>query len=387
MNDERQKKIVTEARAFTEEHIRPFAGEFEEKKGVPRGLINKLAERKYLAAPFPEEYGGLGMDQYYYGLLVREIGKGCPSTRALLTVHTSLVGETILKWGSRELKEKWLPLMARGEKIAAFGLTEPYAGTDAQSIQTAYNAEGDTCILNGRKKWITFSGIADLFIIIACNEDKKTTAFLVERQQVGVEVIPMQGLLASRAAYISEIKLKDVRVPRENILGKEGSGFSFIVNTALDNGRYNIAWAGVAIAEAALEEMVTYARSRSQFGQKIYKFQLVHEMITDAVTKVQAAEALCKKAGEMRTNKHLDAVMQATIAKYYSSRIAMEVTTDAVQIHGGNGCYNQYPVERLFREAKILEIIEGTSQIQQEIISRYGLSHYKRKIGHQHTGN
>ena len=375
MDDTSQQKIVDDAGAFAEKEIQPFAAQFEIDEAVPRDLINKMAEKGYLAATFPESLGGLGMDPVYYGLLSEEIGKACSSTRALLTVHTSLVGEAILRWGKPEQKERWIRPMAKGEKLACFGLTEPDVGTDAKSVKTNYRKDGNTYIINGAKKWITFGDIADLILTVAAGE-KGITAFMVEREMPGVKTTPIKGLLASRAAHIAEIEFTEVRVPEENVLGRVGGGFTYIVNTALDHGRYSIAWAGIALAQAAVDAMVTYARQRSQFGKKIYNHQLIQGIIGDAVTKVHAGRALCLRAGELRKANHSSAVIETTIAKYFTSKIAMEVAIDAVQVHGGNGCYNKYPVERFFREAKILEIIEGTSQVQQEIISSYGLRAY-----------
>lgn len=372
-----QDKIVEEAKAFAAQEIRPFAAQFEESAAIPRELIGKMAEKGYLSACFPKEYGGLELDPVYYGLFTEEIGKACASTRAILTVHTSLVGETLLRWGSEEQKKKWLPLMAGGEKIACFGLTEPDVGTDAKSIQTSYKKDGDKYIINGTKKWITLGNIADIFLVITKGE-KGNSAFIVEREMEGLKTTPIQGLLAGRAAHIAEIEFKNVEVPAENLLVKEGSGFTYIVNTALDYGRYSIAWGGLGLVQEAIEAMVSYSRKRKQFGKKIHTFQLIQAMIGDAVTKAHAGRALCLKAGEMRKKGDTGAVMETTIAKYFTSKIAMEITTDAVQVHGGNGCYNKYPVERLFREAKILEIIEGTSQVQQEIIASYGLRQYYR---------
>ncbi|MCK5059291.1 MAG: acyl-CoA dehydrogenase family protein [Candidatus Aminicenantes bacterium] len=372
---ETQERIVAEVKEFAANEIRPFAAEFEEKEAIPRELIDRMAKKGYLAACFPEEWGGLGLDPLYYGLFTEEIGKACSSTRGLLTVHTSLVGETLVRWGNREQKERWLPQMASGEKIACFALTEPLVGTDAGSVQTSYREEGNQYIITGSKKWITCGNIADLFLVIA-NGEKGITAFIVERELAGITTTPIKGLLAGRAAHIAEIEFKDVAVPRENVITKEGSGFSYVVNSALDNGRYSIAWGGIGIALEALEAMVTYSRKRSQFGKKIYSYQLIQGIIGDSVTKVHAGRALCLKAGRMRRDGDADAVMETTIAKYFTSKIAMEISIDAVQVHGGNGCYNRYPVERLFREAKILEIIEGTSQVQQEIISSFGLRRY-----------
>lgn len=376
MNDSfTSQNIINIAREFANKEIRPFVSEFDKKKRLPRALIDKLAKNGYLAACFPKKYGGLELDPIQYGLLTEEIGKACTSTRALLTVHTSLVGETLLRWGSESQKNKWIPAMVTGEKIAAFALSEPDTGSNAKGIETSYIKRGDYYIVNGCKKWITFGDIADIFIVIAAHNNE-ITAFIIEREFKGVKTHPINGMLAGRASHIAQIDLKDVEVPIENVLSKENNGFNYVCNTALDCGRYSIAWAGVAIAQAAIEEMVSYSRKRNQFGKKICDFQLIQGMIGDAVTKVHAARALCLKAGELRKKKHPQAVIETTIAKYFTSKVAMNVTNDAVQIHGANGCCNQYPVERLFREAKTLEIIEGTSQIQQGIIAKFGLNEY-----------
>lgn len=369
-----QKELLQGATAFVNAEIRPHAARFDTEGALPREVIGKLAAHGYLGATFPKEYGGLGLDPVTYGLLTEEIGKGCANTRGLLTVHDSLVGECILKWGTGEQIAKWIPPMVRGEKLAAFALTEPEVGTDAKSIQTQYRQEGKNFILNGRKKWISFGDIADIFLVIARAEEK-VTAFIVERER-GVVTRPIKGLLGGRASHIAEVELNDVLVPEENVLGKVGAGFMYIVNTALDHGRYSIAWAGVALAQAALEAMVTYSRERSQFGEKLRSFQLIQEMIADAVTQVHAARALCLRAGELRKLGDPDSIIETNIAKYHTSRVAMQVAIDAVQVHGGNGCCSDYPVERYFREAKILEIIEGTSQVQQQIIAGYGIKNY-----------
>jgi alkylation response protein AidB-like acyl-CoA dehydrogenase len=377
ISTERQQEIVAEAREFAATEIRPFATQFEENGAIPRPLIETMAKKGYLGACFPKEYGGLELDPVFYGLFTEEIGKACSSTRAMLTVHSSLVGETLLRWGTEEQKKKWIPLMASGEKIGAFGLTEPDVGTDAKSVQTSYKKEGARYIINGKKKWITLGDIADFFIIVTRGE-AGNSAFLVEREREGVKTTRLEGLLAGRSDHIALVELDNVEVPEENLLAKEGSGFTYIVNTALDHGRYSIAWGGLGLSQEALESMISYARKRKQFGKKLYSFQLIQGILGDAVTKVHAGRALCLRAGELRKNNNSNAVMETTMAKYYTSKIAMEITTDAVQVHGGNGCYNKFPVERLFREAKILEIIEGTSQVQQEIISNFGLRNYYR---------
>lgn len=369
--------IVKQARTFADEEIRPRAKEFDQKCTFDRELIAKMAEKRYLLASLPERYGGLGLDPVYYGLFTEEIGKACCSTRSLITIQSSLVGETLLKWGSEKQRSKLLPLMASGTKLGAFALTEPEVGTNARGVQTVYNKTSRGYVLNGCKKWTSFGEIADFFIVMAKNESQ-VSAFIIEHNTKGVTIKPMKGLLAGRASHIAEIVLDNVIVPAQSMVGNPGGGYPYIVGTALDYGRYSIAWGGVAVAQACIDAMVVYTRKRKQFDRRICEFQLIQGIIGDAVTKTHAARALCIKAGEMRRERDHNALIETTIAKYFASKVAMEVATDAVQVHGGNGCADSYPVERLFREAKLLEIIEGTSQIQQQMIAKYGLRKYFR---------
>jgi len=388
MNDDYQKSILAKATEYAETVIKPQAGEFDRNEFLPRKIIDGMASLGFLGAPIPQQYGGLGLDPLHYGALTEIIGKACCSTRALLTVHTSLVSETLVKLGSPAQRERYLPELTKGVKLGCFALSEPDAGSNASSIKTQYEKKGNVYVLNGRKKWITFGVLADVYLVIAAkagveagaeNEKRITSAFIVERTMPGIEIKPMNGLLGSRAAHLAEIIFNNVEVPEENVLGNLGEGISFVANTALFYGRYSIAWGGVAIGQAALEEMVNYARTREQFGQKIGKFQLVQGIIADAVTQVHAARALCIKAGELFLAGDDQAVMETNIAKYFTSKTAVKVASDAVQVLGGNGCSDQYPVERLFRESKILEIIEGTSQIQQGLIANYGMRKYRKR--------
>ncbi|CAM3219496.1 acyl-CoA dehydrogenase family protein [Xenorhabdus nematophila] len=370
--------LVDVAKNFSDNILRPSAGLIDHQGKVPDEIITEMATLGLLGAILPKEYGGQGIDPLSYGYLTEEIGKGCNSTRALLTVHTSLVGETIVKLGSQIQKEKYLPAMARGEKIACFALSEPEAGSDANAIKTRYEVTENGFRINGNKKWITYSGIADLFLIFAKCEEK-VSAFIVEFGVEGLTRKPMSGLMASRGAYLSELNFDNVEIPKESLVGREGEGFSFVANTALYFGRYSIAWAGVAIAHAAMEEMVTYARKRKQFGQKIAQHQLIQGIIADSATAFYAAKAACEKIGHMRNQGDHNAIMETNIAKYNSSAVAMLVANNAVQVLGGNGLSNKYPVERLYREAKVLEIIEGTNQIQQMLISQHALRGFYRK--------
>lgn len=395
--------LVARAREFATTTLRPQAGGFDADQGVPREVLAAMAEHGFLGAILPVEYGGGGMDALNWGLLTHEIGKGCSSARALLTVHSSLVGETLVRLANPEQKRHWLPQLASGSKLACFALTEPDVGSDATACKTSFRKVDGGYVINGRKKWITYGAIADVMLLFANSDNSDSTAhsangangtgagaagadsaaskggsaFLLERGMPGLSTTPMRGLLASRGAHLAEIELNNVFVPEANLLGREGAGFSFVANTALFFGRYSIAWAGVSIAEAALEEMVTYAGQREQFGQKLRQHQLVRGMIADAVAAVHLSRALCEKVGRMRDEKDDDAVTEANIAKYVSSKAAMEVAQNAVQLFGGNGISSQYPVERLFREAKVLEIIEGSSQIQQMMLSDYAVRRYR----------
>jgi alkylation response protein AidB-like acyl-CoA dehydrogenase len=371
--------LVIAAKEFVDESVRPYAGQFDVQGQVPAGVIRAMADKGFLGSIIPAEYGGAGLDALNYGYLTEELGKGCNSVRTLLTVHTSLVGETLARLGTKFHKEHYLRAIARGEKIACFALSEPSVGTDATAVQTSYIETDDGFIINGRKKWISYAAIADVFLVFATDVNGVVSAFLVERCE-GVTTIPMTGMLASRGSHIAEVFLSDVYVPKENLVGRLGMGFSFVANTALFYGRYSIAWSGVALAYAAVEEMATYARTREQFGKKIGQHQLIQGLIADAVTSLHLARSMCEKVAGLRIAEDDQAIMETNIAKYFSSKVAMDITTNAVQVFGGNGCWNMYPVERLFREAKVLEIIEGTSQIQQVMIAEYGIKRYYRAL-------
>ncbi|WP_042224152.1 acyl-CoA dehydrogenase family protein [Oceanobacillus manasiensis] len=385
MQTERQSDILERASRYVETVIRPQSGEFDQNQAISEEVIFGMAERGFLGAAIPTEYGGLGLDPLNYGIFTKIFGKACSSTRTLLTVHTSLVCETLLKLGSTYQKEKYLKDLANGRRIGCFALSEPNAGSNINDLQTKCEEQEDYFILNGKKKWISFGEVADLFLVVATEQGIIKT-FIVESSMPGIEIQPMKGMLAGRATHMAEVTLRDMKVPKEQLVGIYGKGFNIVVNTALFYGRYSIAWAGLAIVESALEEMTKYARTREQFGQKIGQFQLVKRMIANAVTDVHAAQSLCNRAGELRNANNDEAIMETNIAKYFTSKAAFRVASDAVQVLGGNGCWNEYPVERLFRESKILEIIEGTSQIQQILIADYGIQKYSTNTMERRSG-
>ena len=365
-----QKSRQLSFRSFAAEEIAPYADVFDRQERVPSELLKKMAREGFWASLIPEPEGGRGMDMVTFGLLNEEIGKACSSTRSLLTVH-SMVAQAVLRWGSKPQKESWIPRMASGESFAAFGLSEPLVGSDAKSVQTEARLSGDHYILTGRKKWITGGQIADLFLIFAQGEGKPA-AFLVERDRPGLSVKPMSGLLGVRASLLAELTLENCAVPKENLVGRPGFGFSHVAATALDCGRYSVAWGCVGIAQACLESCIEYTARRKQFGAYLKEHQLIRQLITEMITNTSAARLLCLQAGYSKDVKDPKALAETSIAKYFASRAAMRAAEDAVQIHGANGCGSEHPVQRYFRDAKIMEIIEGSTQIQQMTIADFG---------------
>ncbi len=357
-------------RAFVNEEIVPQADQYDREECIPSELITKLAQRGYLGAMLPEEYGGRDMDMITYGLLNEELGRGCSSVRGLVTVQ-NMIAQTILKWGSQHQKELWLDKMSSGDVIAAFALTEPDVGSDAKNIETTVTLAGDSYVLNGHKKWITFGQIADLFLVFGqC--DGKSCAFLIEKDAPGLSMEPIFGMLGVRASMLAELHLSDCQIPRENLVGGVGFGFVPVGLFALDLGRYSVAWGCVGIAQACLEACVQYAGQRKQFGAYLREHQLVRQMITDMIVNVKAARLLCCQAGYLKGLGDPNSVMETLVAKYFASTMATRAANDAVQIHGALGCSSAHAVQRYLRDAKIMEIIEGTTQIHQIKIAEYG---------------
>ncbi|MES1242925.1 MAG: acyl-CoA dehydrogenase family protein [Acidobacteriota bacterium] len=367
-----QRALRAEVREFADRELVPRAGEFDRAEAIPRDVIDKLNERGWLGSIVPKEHGGAGFDMISYGILTEELGRGCSSTRSLLTVH-DMCAQGILRWGSKPQREKYLGRLAKGEILGAFALSEPNAGSDAKGIATTAvpdGSEGGGFVINGFKKWTTYGQIADLFLLFA-QLDGKPTAFLIERGSPGFTWTPTRGLLGTRASMLAEMKLEDVRIPAEAMVGRPGFGVSHVVGAALEQGRYSVACGSVGIAQAALEESLAYARERVQFDKPLFDHQLVRAMIADMITHVRAARLLCMRAGYLRDIGDPGSFAETMLAKYFASTTATKVATDAVQIHGGNGCHEDFAVSRLFRDAKVMEIIEGSTQIQQFTIPRF----------------
>lgn len=369
-----QKKAQAEFRAFVNEQICPYAGEWDSKEFTPPELIKKIAQRGFLGAILPQEYGGQAMDMITYGILNEEIGRGCSSVRSLLTVH-NMVSQAVCKWGNKSQKEYWLPKFVSGETIAAFALSEPNVGSDAKSVETTATLSGNAYILNGQKKWITYGQIADIFLVFAQCEGKPS-AFLVEKNSPGFSVKPMSGILGTKASMVAELQFENCHVPLENLVGRLGFGFSYVASSALDYGRYSVAWGCIGIAQACLEACLKYTNERKQFGVYLKEHQLIRQMITRMIANVKAARLLCYQAGYLKDINDANSIIETSIAKYFASTVATKIANDAVQIHGGNGCSSEYPVERYLRDSKIMEIIEGSTQIQEITIAESGYQDY-----------
>lgn len=365
-------------RAFVDKEVEPYAEQYDKEERFPSDLIGKIAKNGLLAATIPESNGGKGMDMVTHGLLCEEFGSGSASVLSLFTVH-GMLAHAILQWGSAEQRSHWLPRLATGKSIGAFGLTEPNVGSDAKSVETTATLDGSSYVLNGTKKWISCGQIADLFLIIAQCEGKPT-AFLLEKDCPGLTIKPITGLLGFKAAMLAELTLEECSIPEQNLVGRVGFGFSHVTGTALDYGRYCVAAGSVGLARACLEACLSYASERQQFGSLLKDHQLIQQMLTNMITGIQAARLLYFQAGYLKDTLDPESIIASATAKYFASTMAVKVASDAVQIHGANGCSDDYPVQRYFRDAKIMEIIEGSNQMQQIMISKYtGISAMKKR--------
>jgi alkylation response protein AidB-like acyl-CoA dehydrogenase len=364
-----QRAARQRCREFVAEWVSPQAGAWDREGRMPAAVIAELRRRGYLGAHLARELGGGGVDAVTYGLLTEEIGRGCSSLRSLLTVH-DMVSEAVRRWGSPHLKSEVLPRLARAELLAALALSEPNVGSDAASVETEAERDGDTFVLSGRKRWITFGMIADLFLVFArCGG--QVTAFLVPATAGGLTRQPITTVVGTRASHLAELTFAGCRVPADHLVGRVGFGFSHVASTALDHGRYSVAWGAVGIAQACLDACMEYTAKRHQFGKPIAKHQLVQRQLTRMIVDTRAARLLCYLAGYRRSIGAPDAATETLVAKYFASRAASRAANDAVQLHGANGLSQDYPVERYLRDAKVTEIIEGSTQIQEIAIASY----------------
>ncbi|MCH1960295.1 acyl-CoA dehydrogenase [Romboutsia hominis] len=358
-------------REFTISEVAPIAHEIDEEEKFPYATVDKMAECGILGIPFPKEYGGEGGDYLGYTLAVEELSKACGTTGVILSAHTSLGANPIYEFGTEEQKQKFLVPLAKGEKLGAFGLTEPNAGTDASAQQTTAVLDGDNYILNGTKIFITNAGPADIYIVMAMTDKSKGTrgisAFIVEKGTEGFTIGKKEKKLGIRGSATCELIFENCVIPKENLLGKVGQGFKIAMKT-LDGGRIGIAAQALGIAQGALDVTVDYVKERKQFGRSLSAFQNTQFELANMKTKIEAARLLVYKAASKKDAGKPYSV-DAAMAKLYASEVAMEVTTKAVQLHGGYGYTREYDIERMMRDAKITEIYEGTSEVQRMVIS------------------
>ena len=358
-------------REFAENEAKPIAQEVDEEERFPQETVDKMVKNGFMGIPFAKEVGGQGCDTLAYILAVEELSRVCGTTGVILSAHTSLGTDPIRKFGTPEQKEKYLPRLASGELLGAFGLTEPGAGTDASGQQTKAVLEGDHYVLNGTKIFITNGGKADVYIIFAMTDKSKGTkgisAFIVEKDYPGFSIGTKEKKMGIRGSSTYELIFEDCRIPKENLLGAQGKGFGIAMHT-LDGGRIGIAAQALGLAEGALQATIDYVKERKQFGRSIAQFQNTQFQLADMATKVEAAKMLVYRAAMAKATQKVYSV-EAAMAKLYAAEVAMEVTTKAVQLHGGYGYIREYDVERMMRDAKITEIYEGTSEVQRMVIS------------------
>jgi len=359
------------ARSFAREELAPHAQEWDEQARFPAGAIAKLGPLGFMGMCIPREYGGSALDGVSYVLVIEELASVCASTAIIVSVHNSVGAYPIYLLGTEEQKKAYLPDLAAGRKLGAFALTEPNVGSDPASIETTAHAEGDFFILNGTKTFITSGGTSDTVIVMASTDRTKRghgiSAFIVEKSFPGITVGTHENKLGIRASDTCELIFENCRVPRANLLGPEGSGLRAALN-ALGFGRVGVAAQAIGVARCAMEAAAHYSRERSQFGKPISSFQAIQWMIADMATDIEAARLLTLRAAKLKDEGKPFAT-EGSMAKLFASETAMRTATKAVQIHGGYGCMKDYVVERCFRDAKVIEIYEGTSEIQRLIIA------------------
>jgi alkylation response protein AidB-like acyl-CoA dehydrogenase len=373
---EEHEMIRQTARDFAQKEIAPIAAEFDESGEFPIQTIRKMGELGFMGIEVPEEYGGAGMDTLAYVLALEEICKADAAHGTIMSVNNSLFCYGILKYGTEEQKHQFVKPVASGKAIGAYALTEPMSGSDAGNMRTRAVRQGDSYLLNGRKSWVTSGPVADYVVVFALTEPEKKhrgiTAFLVDAKSPGFVRGKKEPKLGIRASATSELSFENCPVPVENRLGEEGEGFK-IAMAVLDAGRIGIAAQALGIAEAAYQASLQYATEREAFGQKIGEFQGISFKLADMKTRIEAARLLTYNAALAKERAKTTGerfTLQASMAKLFSSETAMFVTHAAVQIHGGMGYSRELPIERYFRDAKITEIYEGTSEIQRLVISR-----------------
>ena len=370
--DQDHRMLRDSVRDFVTKEVRPLAMRIDEEHRIPEELLAKYAEMGFFGSYVPEAYGGAGLDILSYAIVVEEVSKACASSGVVISAHTSLGCDPILHFGTEAQKKKWLPPMARGEKMGAILLTEPEAGSDVANIQTTYRRDGDDFVIDGNKVFITNGGYLGTGIVFASRDrslkHKGLSAFIVDLASPGVTALRNENKLGIRGSYTTAFALEGLRVPADALLGEEGRGFKIAMET-LNGGRIGIAAQALGIAGGALDRSVAYAKERRQFGNPIAELQAIQFKLADMVTRVETSRLLVWQSAT-RKEKGLPFATDSAMAKLHAAETAAFVTREAVQIHGGNGYTVEYEVERMFRDAKITELYEGTSEVQKIVIAR-----------------
>jgi alkylation response protein AidB-like acyl-CoA dehydrogenase len=368
---EEQKMVQDMARDFSDQEIKPKAPELDQTERHPAEIIQKMAELRLMGIAIPDTYGGGGADIVSYVVAMEEISRGCASVGVIMSVNNSLVCDPIHTFGTEEQKKKYLTPLASGKKLGCFGLTEPEAGSDAAAQKTTAVLQGDQWVINGKKNFITNGNVADYCVLMAMTDrskgNKGISSFILDTQTPGFSVGAVEKKLGIKASGTAELIMEECRIPKENLLGQVGQGFYVAMNT-LDGGRIGIASQALGIARAALEAAAEYSKTRVQFGAPISKLQAIQWMIADMATELDAARLLTLRAAFLKDHKHRYE-KEAAMAKLFASEAASRIATKAIQVHGGYGYIKEYNVERHFRDARITEIYEGTSEIMRLVIS------------------
>jgi hypothetical protein len=371
LSDE-QRLISEAAREFADREIAPRVRENDRAARFDRELAGKLGEVGYLGAPVAEKYGGRGLDYIGYGLIVEQVGRADSSARTVVSVQTSLVAGSIERWGSEEQKQRWLPRLCSGEALGCFGLTEPDTGSDAANLRTRATRTDSGWSISGQKMWISLGNVAEVALIFAQTDPAKKhrglACFLVPTESAGFSSQEIHGKLGLRSSDTAELALDEVEVGDDAMLGEIGDGFK-VAMSALDNGRYSVAAGCVGICDGCVDASVAYAKERRQFGVPLARFQLVQEMIADMILKRDASRMLVLRAGALKDEGKPN-TLETSVAKLHATEAAVECANLAIQVHGGSGYVDDYPVERYLRDARVTTLYEGTSQIQKLIIGR-----------------
>lgn len=369
--DDKLAEYMAAVSKFVDEQVAPRARETDESETTSRALLAVLRASGYLSAALPTEWGGGGIDPIAYGLATEEFGRACSSIRSLLTVH-NMSSQAISCMGTADQRKKWLPALCSGEAIVAFALTEESGGSSVDSVKTLVRDCGNEYELTGSKKWITYGQIADLFLVFGkC--DGRPVSLVLERDAPGVSIVPVKGVLGTRGALLAELRFNGVRVDKSHQIGALGAGFNFVANMAIDHGRFSVAWGCVGIIRACLDASLAYTSNQNRGSQRLSDHQLVRRLLSDMLVSYRAAREVCLHAARLRWRRDPRAANETSLAKYLASTSAVKAASDALHLHGADGCSPDFPVARWLRDANVMTIIEGTSEIHQIALANYAL--------------